>query len=102
VSWSFTGASAPAMRVQFGVLIGPPNVAGFPKPASSINTSRTFGAPSGASTCPISPQSGWDPPRVLFAVPWKRCWRIGSALRSGEPSATSIAARDRGRILPNG
>ncbi len=34
-----------AMRVKLGVSIGPPNVLGLPKPASSISTTRTFGAP---------------------------------------------------------
>jgi hypothetical protein len=35
-------------RVRFGVLIGPPNVSGWPNPASSIRQISTFGAASGA------------------------------------------------------
>ncbi len=36
------------MRVSVGVRSSPPNVSGPPKPASSMSTIRTFGAPSGA------------------------------------------------------
>jgi hypothetical protein len=44
--------------VKFGVWIGPPKVLGLPNPASSMSTSSTFGAPSGASGWPIKFQSG--------------------------------------------
>jgi hypothetical protein len=40
---------------------GPPKVPGFPKPASSISTTNTFGASSGGSTCLISSQPGVEP-----------------------------------------
>src|SRR5881392_226874 len=62
--------------------MGPPNVLGLPKPASSISTTRTFGAPSGGFAWPISPQSGLEPPSVSFATPLKAGRRIGSLLRS--------------------
>src|SRR5262245_44513159 len=42
-----------------------------------------FGAPSGASTCPIRSQSGLEPSSVRFATPVKEGIRIGSLLRSG-------------------
>jgi hypothetical protein len=49
---------------------------------SSISTSRTFGAPSGASTPPIASQSGLEPSSVRLATSWNACLRIGSLLRS--------------------
>src|SRR6476661_9913395 len=63
--------------------MGPPNVLGLPKPASSISTSRTFGAPGGASGCPIRFQSGFDPSSVLLLTPWNGSLRIGRFVRSG-------------------
>jgi hypothetical protein len=38
---------AAASRSQFGVLQGPPNTLDAPNPTSSINATRTFGAPAG-------------------------------------------------------
>ena len=43
-----------AIRVKFGVSMGPPKVLGLPNPASSINTSSTLGAPGGGSPAGIS------------------------------------------------
>src|ERR1700748_414619 len=63
--------------------MGPPNVLGLPKPASSISTSRTFGDPGGASGCPIRFQSGFDPSSVLLLTPWNGSLRIGRFVRSG-------------------
>src|SRR5208282_6773979 len=63
--------------------MGPPNVLGLPKPASSISTSRTFGDPAGGSGCPIRFQSGFDPASVLLLTPPNGGRRIGSFVRSG-------------------
>ena len=52
-----------------GVLIGPPNVAGLPNPASSVRMSRTFGAPSGAEIGATKSQSGCEPSSVRFTTP---------------------------------
>src|SRR5215212_7017441 len=42
-----------ARRSAFGVAHGPPNALDAPKPASSISTTRTFGAPSGGRSSSI-------------------------------------------------
>jgi hypothetical protein len=64
------------------VLIGPPKALGFPKPESSVNTSSTFGAPSGAAIGATEFQSGCEPSSVLFATPRKGARRIGRLVRS--------------------
>ena len=59
MTWNRLYFSPPsAIRVRLGVSIGPPNVLGAPNPASSMSTSSTFGAPSGASGEPMRFQSG--------------------------------------------
>jgi hypothetical protein len=63
-------------------LIGPPNVLGFPKPASSMRTTKTFGACSGGVTFAAWFQSGWDPSRVFFVTPPNDGRRIGRMVRS--------------------
>ena len=70
-------------RVMFGVETGPPNVDGLPNPASSINTSRTFGAPSGADGVMLIVQSATDASSVRPTVPPKFGSGIGSTVRSG-------------------
>ena len=70
-------------RVMVGVDTGPPNVDGFPKPASSISTSSTFGAPSGADGVMLIVQSGTDWSSVRPIVPPKFGSGIGSTVRSG-------------------
>ncbi len=54
------------------LLMGPPNVLGLPKPASSISTSRTFGDPGGASGCPIKVPVGLRSVQRLVAHPLER------------------------------
>ncbi len=50
VTWKRLYLRPPSpMRSKFGVEIAPPNELGWPKPASSISTRSTFGAPSGGS-----------------------------------------------------
>src|SRR3954453_8613620 len=71
-----------ANRSSTGVRIGPPNVAGLPKPASSIRTSNTLGAASGAAIDAAYPQSGSDPSSVRLTTPWNGGRRIGSVLLS--------------------
>src|SRR6266511_2940279 len=72
---------ASAMRVKMGVYTGLPKVPGLPKPASSISTSSTLGAPSGGSMWPIWPQSGFEPASVRLMTPWNGGRRIGSLVR---------------------
>ena len=72
-----------ATRVITGVETGPPNVDGFPKPASSISTSSTFGAPSGGFGVMLIVQSGTDASSVRPIVPPKFGSGIGSTVRSG-------------------
>ena len=72
-----------AIRVIAGVETGPPNVDGFPNPASSISTSRTFGAPSGGFGVMLIVQSGTDASIVRPIVPPKFGSGIGSTVRSG-------------------
>src|SRR3954447_14856211 len=62
--------------------MGPPNVLGFPKPASSISTTNTFGAPSGGSTWPISSHPGVEPASVFAVTPVNGGRRMGSLVRS--------------------
>ena len=50
---------------------GPPNVDGLPNPASSIKTSRTFGAPSGGDGVMLTVQSATDASSVRPTVPPK-------------------------------
>ena len=66
-----------------GVETGPPNVDGLPKPASSIRTSRTFGAPSGGDGVMLIVQSATDASSVRPIVPPKFGSGIGSTVRSG-------------------
>src|SRR5690348_1973474 len=80
--------------------MGPPNVLGLPKPASSISTSRTFGDPSGGSGCPIRFQSGFDPSSVLLATPPNGGLRIGSLVRSGSLIVPHIPSLNRSRGVP--
>ena len=68
---------------MFGVETGPPNVDGFPKPASSISTSSTFGAPSGGDGVMLIVQSATDASSVRPIVPPKFGSGIGSTVRSG-------------------
>ncbi len=70
-------------RVRLGVLIDPPNVSGLPKPASSMRTTSTLGASSGAFGPGIIVQSGSDWSSVRPIVPPKPRSGIGSTLRSG-------------------
>ena len=58
-----------ATRVIAGVETGPPNVDGLPKPASSISTSSTFGAPSGGDGVMLIVQSATDASSVRPIVP---------------------------------
>src|SRR3954452_3254925 len=85
------------MRSRFGVSIGPPNVLGLPKPASSISTTNTFGAPCGGAAWPISPQSGSEPASVLAVTPVNAGRRMGSLVRSGVSGMGSVLSGDRGR-----
>ena len=72
-----------ATRVIAGVETGPPNVDGLPKPASSISTSSTFGAPSGGDGVMLIVQSATDASSVRPIVPPKFGSGIGSTVRSG-------------------
>ena len=72
-----------ATRVIAGVETGPPNVDGLPKPASSIRTSNTFGAPSGGDGVMAIVQSPTDVSRVRPIAPPKFGSGIGSTVRSG-------------------
>ena len=72
-----------ATRVMAGVETGPPNVDGLPKPASSISTSNTFGAPSGGDGVMLIVQSATDASSVRPIVPPKFGSGIGSTVRSG-------------------
>ena len=72
-----------ATRVIAGVETGPPNVDGLPKPASSIRTSNTFGAPSGGDGVMSIVQSATDVSSVRPIVPPKFGSGIGSTVRSG-------------------
>src|ERR1700755_460936 len=86
--------------------MGPPNVLGFPKPASSMSTSSTFGDPSGASGCPMRFQSGFDPSSVRLLIPWNGGLRIGRVLPSGSPIVCPpvrfISARVDQGAVPDG
>src|SRR3954447_10821965 len=62
--------------------MGPPNVLGLPNPASSISTTKTFGAPSGGSAWPISSQSGVESASVFPVAPVNGARRMGRLLRS--------------------
>ena len=54
VVWKRLSFSPPAAsRSAFGVAHGPPNALDEPKPASSIRTTRTFGAPAGGRSSSI-------------------------------------------------
>ena len=64
----------------------PPKVLGLPKPASSMSTSRTFGAPFGGSTAVTMFQSGTDPSSVRWIVPVN----VGSAIGKTERSTSSL------------
>ena len=66
-----------------GVETGPPKVDGLPKPASSIRTSSTFGAPSGGDGVMLIVQSGTEASSVRPIVPPKFGSGIGSPVRSG-------------------
>ena len=61
--------AAEGARVADGVWIGPPNVLGLPKPASSIRTRSTFGAPSGGWTWLAWFQSGVESASVRSSRP---------------------------------
>jgi len=79
-----------AIRVQFGVAIGPPNVDGCPNPASSISTSKMFGAPAGGSTSPMMSQSGVESPIVCLPTP--RTAGRASAVSCGQVHLASWSA----------
>ena len=81
-------------RVRFGVAIGPPNVSGLPNPASSMRTTSTFGASSGAFGPGIIVQSGTDLSTVRPIVPPKLRSGMGSTVRSGLnlPAASARAS----------
>jgi hypothetical protein len=68
---------------MFGVLIGPPNVSGWPNPASSIRQISTFGAPSGAFSPGTIVQSPTDSSSVRPIAPPKLRSGVGSTVRSG-------------------
>src|SRR3954454_1777744 len=80
--------------------MGPPNVLGLPNPASSMSTTRTFGAPAGAFAWPISPQSGSEPARVWAVVPEKGARRMGSTVRSVSSVMWVLASCLDGAQLP--
>ena len=81
--WKRLYLSPPAAsRSNVGVEIGPPNPLGLPKPASSVSTSSTFGAPSGAGIGAMEFQSGTEPSSVRFTTPWNGGRRIGRLVRS--------------------
>ena len=108
-------AKTVARRVRLGVWIGPPNVLGFPNPASSIRTSSTLGAPvrryrvtdqvpvglRPVQCLPYRPCEGRSANRETAAVdlahgyrpPSERRWRFSSG-RVGEeaPFGTSLRA----------
>ena len=62
---------------------GPPKVDGLPKPASSISTSSTFGAPSGGDGVMLIVQSATEASIVRPIVPPKFGSGMGSTVRSG-------------------
>ena len=72
----------------------PPKVSGPPKPASSISTINTLGAPSGAPGAGTIDQSPTDSAMVRPIVPPKLRCGNGSLVRSGLnfPIASSSAA----------
>jgi hypothetical protein len=52
VVWKRLSLMPPAARRSaLGVAHGPPNALDEPKPASSMSTTRTFGAPAGGRSC---------------------------------------------------
>ncbi len=82
-----------ATRVIAGVETGPPNVDGLPKPASSISTSSTFGAPSGGDGVMSIVQSATDASSVRPIAPPKFGSGIGSTVRSGTELPHRLAER---------
>ena len=86
---------------MLGVDTGPPNVDGLPNPASSINTSSTFGAPSGGDGVMLIVQSATDVSSVRPTVPPKFGSGIGSTVRSGLnfPIASAERLLQSGRAL---
>ncbi len=84
-----------ATRVIAGVETGPPNVDGLPKPASSISTSSTFGAPSGGDGVMLIVQSATDASSVRPTVP--REVRIRD--RQHRPVRTELPHRLGERLL---
>src|SRR5207248_10576649 len=77
-----------------GAATGPPNVDGFPNPASSINTSRMFGASRGALTGCVNDAT--DPSSVRFVTPSNGCGGRGRTVRS---HSVSKAATDIDRAV---
>ena len=89
-----------ATRVIAGVETGPPNVDGLPKPASSISTSNTFGAPSGGDGVMLIVQSATDASSVRPTVPAKFGSGIGSTVRSGLNFPIASASDSFNALMP--
>src|SRR3954447_13175123 len=85
-----------------GVETAPPNVPDWPKPASSIRTTRTFGAPSGAFGLLRMFQSGRDPASVRLTTPPKTGRRSGRIERStwSATMTPSLLGWDGAHCLP--
>ena len=78
--------------------MGPPNVLGLPKPASSMRTSRTLGAPSGGVGVMLIVQSAAEVRSERPIAPPKAGSGMGSSVRSGTNlSAASARASLRPR-----
>ena len=79
------------------MLTGPPNVSIAPNPASSMRTTSTLGAPSGALGPGIIDQSATESRSVRPAVPPKALSGIGRTVRSG---TNFCAASARASLRP--
>ena len=81
-------------RLKAGVLTGPPKESMEPKPASSMRTTSTLGASSGALGPGMNAQSATESLSVRPAVPPKVLSGIGSTVRSGTnlPAASASAS----------
>ena len=81
-------------RLKAGVLTGPPKESMEPKPASSMRTTSTLGASSGALGPGMNDQSATESLSVRPAVPPKVLSGIGSTVRSGTnlPAASASAS----------
>ena len=82
------------------MLIDPPNVSGCPKPASSIRTISTFGAPSGAFGPGTIVQSATDWSNVRPIVPPNFLSGIGRTVRSGLNLSAASARASFSSFMP--